>query len=333
MKPSITKKTVGKKTFNILFTCVGRRVGLVNCFRAAAKQLNVKAAMLGTDRTNLSPALNICDEGYIVDPVNHRNYIGQLLQIVRTKKIRLIVPTVDLDLKILAQNKSRFEKLGCRILVSEPQVVNICQDKRKTFRFLTKNGFDTPFTITAAAALRKKRISFPLFMKPWDGYASRGNAMVHNKYEMKYQAKHIPNPICQEYIQGTEHTCDVFVDFNMKVRCVVPRKRIETRAGEVSKSQTVRNNQIIKQTALLVEKLGAGPGVITVQLFLTKNRSVKFIEINPRFGGGAPLSIKSGADFPKWIIGQMLGKNLKIDFKCFENQLTMLRYDAEVWIR
>jgi carbamoyl-phosphate synthase large subunit len=82
----------------------------------------------------------------------------------------------------------------------------------------------------------------------------------------------------------------------------------------------------------LVEKLGAGPGVITVQLILTADEQIKFIEINPRFGGGAPLAIKAGADFPRWILQQMLGKRSAIKFDGFKDNLVMLRYDAEVWL-
>src|SRR4030042_669682 len=82
----------------------------------------------------------------------------------------------------------------------------------------------------------------------------------------------------------------------MNVRCVGPRKRIEVRAGEVSKGQVAKNAHIMSEATTLVEKLGAGPGVITLQLFLTGDGSIKYIEINPRFGGGAPLSIKVGAE-------------------------------------
>ncbi|MHC4309341.1 MAG: ATP-grasp domain-containing protein [Planctomycetota bacterium] len=170
-------------------------------------------------------------------------------------------------------------------------------------------------------------------MKPWDGYASRGNAVVNNRKELAFFARRIPNPICQEFITGTEHTCDVYVDFSMKVRCVVPRKRIEVRAGEVSKAQVVKHSDIMGQSARLVETLGAGPGVITLQLFLTRDNSVKFIEINPRFGGGVPLSLKSGANFPKWILQGLLGRKTNIRFDGFKDKLIMLRYDGEVWVQ
>ena len=123
----------------------------------------------------------------------------------------------------------------------------------------------------------------------------------------------------------------------MKVRCVVPRKRIETRAGEVSKSQVVKDQYIMNQATRLVEALGAGPGLITLQLFQTPKGKLKFIEINPRFGGGVPLSIQAGANFPKWILQEMLskplgGKKTKILFDGFKDGLVMLRYDSEVWL-
>ncbi len=118
----------------------------------------------------------------------------------------------------------------------------------------------------------------------------------------------------------------------MKVRCVVPRKRIEIRAGEISKGQVVKHPRIMSEAAKLVEALGAGPGVITLQLFLTKDGGVKFIEINPRFGGGVPLSIKAGANFPKWILQELLGRKPNIRFDGFRDNLIMLRYDGEVWL-
>ena len=326
------RKTTTTKTLNILFTCIGRRVSLLNSFRRAAGQLRIKASFFGTDTTELSPALQLCNKGFMVKPITHAGYIKQLLSIVNNNRVNLLVPTVDLDLKLLAQNNSKFAELGCRVLVSSPEVLDICQDKRLTYRFLVRNGFDTPVTMSVNSALLKRKLDWPIFIKPWDGYAGRGNAVVHNQKELSFYAKRVPNPICQELVQGTEYTCDVYVDFSMKVRCVVPRKRIEIRAGEVSKGQVVKDSQIMNQAAKLVETLGAGPGLITLQLFETAKGKLKFIEINPRFGGGIPLSIKAGANFPKWILQEMLGKKTNIKFDGFKDSLVMLRYDSEVWL-
>jgi carbamoyl-phosphate synthase large subunit len=329
----MSKELKTKNKLGVLFTCIGRRVSLLESFRRSAKQLKINAAFFGTDTTDLSSALQLCDEGFLVKPTTHPGYIGQLLSIVKANSVKLLVPTVDLDLKVLARNKPKFTAAGCLVLVSAPEVIDICQDKRKTYRFLAKNGFDTALTMSVRSALSKKKLSWPYFLKPWNGSASKQNTIVNNRRDLLFYDKRIPNAICQEFIEGTEYSCDVYIDFGMKVRCVIPRRRIEVRAGEVSKGQIVKNPRIMSEAAMLAETLGAGPGVITLQLFLTDDERVKFIEINPRFGGGAPLSIKAGADFPKWILQEVSGKKPNIRSDGFKDDLIMLRYDSEVWLQ
>ena len=57
------------------------------------------------------------------------------------------------------------------------------------------------------------------------------------------------------------------------------------------------------------------------------------IEINPRFGGGFPLSYEAGANYPSWLIKEyILGENVEYFDKWDEN-LLMLRYDNEVLVR
>jgi carbamoyl-phosphate synthase large subunit len=328
---AISKKN-SRMRLNIMFTCIGRRVSLLKAFQSAAKKLKIKGVFIGTDTTALSPALRLCDKQYIVKPVKDKGYLKELLEVVRDNKVDLLVPTVDLDLKLLSNNKDKFAELGCVVLVSEPRVVEICQDKRQTYKFLHKNRFDSPETMSVKRALSKQKLNWPCFIKPWDGYASRGNAVVENRNELIFYGRKVPNPIVQEFIEAIEYTCDVYVDFDMNVRCVVPRRRIEVRGGEVSKGQIVKNKQIMQKTGQVVEKLGAGPGVITIQLFVTNNGQMKFIEINPRFGGGVPLSIRAGANFPKWIMQELIGNSLRIRFNGFKDKLIMLRYDSEVWV-
>jgi len=316
----------------LLFTCVGRRVSLLERFRASARDLGLGMHIIGTDSSPLSAALQLCDSKHVVSPVRHADYLDQLLGVVAAEGVNLLIPTTDLDLKLLARNKPAFDALGCCVLVSSPEVIAVCQDKRKAFRFLVEKGFTTPFTVEAAEALQKRDLSYPCFLKPWDGHASRGTAKVENMRELEVTSARIPNCIVQEFIEGVEYTCDVFVDFDMCVRCVVPRLRIETRGGEVSKSQTVCDEMIMGQTRDLVEALGAGPGVITIQLIVDARGVIQFIEINPRFGGGVPLSIRAGADFPRWILALLAGRQPDIAFGGFKDKLTMLRYDSEVWI-
>ena len=325
----------GAKAVNVLFTCVGRRVCLVQTFRRAARGLRIRAGLLGTDTTLLSSALQSCDLPFLVVPVTHRDYVRQLLSIVKAHQVRLLVPTVDLDLKVLAENGRRFESLGCRVLVSDPRVIDLCQDKRKTYRALSRLGFDTPLTVSPRQMLKGPQgllPGYPCVVKPWDGYAGRDNVVVGNRRELEFFAGRVPHAICQPFIRGTEYSCDVYVDRDMKVRTVVPRRRLEVRAGEVSKAQVVKDPRIMQTVANLIAALRAGPGVITVQLIVTAEGRMTFIEINPRFGGGAPLSIQAGADFPRWLFQELLGGRPRIRSDGFKDRLVMLRYDDQVWL-
>src|SRR4030042_6793344 len=104
----MAKSRAAIDNLSILFTCIGRRVSLLNSFRKAGRQLKINLSILGTDTTELSSALQLCDKGYLVRPTKHADYIHQLLSIVRHNNVKLLIPTVDLDLQLLSQNKPKF---------------------------------------------------------------------------------------------------------------------------------------------------------------------------------------------------------------------------------
>jgi carbamoyl-phosphate synthase large subunit len=75
-----------------------------------------------------------------------------------------------------------------------------------------------------------------------------------------------------------------------------------------------------------------GPvGCITLQCFKKENGEITFIEINPRFGGGIPLSIEAGANFPLWVIQMCCGATFTEESYTWRDNLTMLRYDEAVF--
>ncbi len=322
-----------RQPYNVLFTCIGRRVSLLRSFRAAARRLRLSVGFYGTDATAESPALRCCDQGFLTAPTHDPQYLDQLQAIVRARNISMIVPTVDLDLPLLARIRDPWRAQGCQVLVSSPEVVQTCQDKRRTVRFLQKHGFDSPRTVSPRSILEGRvDPAWPCMVKPWDGYASHANSVVHNRSELRFIARRTPHAICQSFVTGQEYTCDAYVDARGVVRCVVPRRRCEVRTGEVSKALVVKDPSLMADVARLVRTLGAGPGVITVQVIVTPDNERVFIEVNPRFGGGVPLAIRAGADFPYWLLAEMAGRRPRIAFDGFTDGLLMLRYDDEIWV-
>ena len=55
------------------------------------------------------------------------------------------------------------------------------------------------------------------------------------------------------------------------------------------------------------------------------------IELNPRFGGGYPLSYEAGADFPGALIGELQGTSSDV-LHHWRDGLVMLRYDDAVFV-
>ena len=103
------------------------------------------------------------------------------------------------------------------------------------------------------------------------------------------------------------------------------------RAGEVSKSVTVRHTEVIAVVRRLVEELPDAFGALNVQCFVDGD-DVRVIEINARFGGGFPLTLKAGADFPRWLLEEHLGLPSTVETDGWADSLVMLRYDAAVFV-
>ncbi|GAB6155703.1 ATP-grasp domain-containing protein [Desulfosporosinus burensis] len=319
--------------FNILFTSAGRRVALVRHFKKILNELRIVGKVVVADLQSNAPTRFIADGSVLVPPVANPSYVESILRACKDYNIQMVVPLIDPELGVLAEHKEQFRKMGVRLLVSSKQVNDICFDKRNTSRFLQSIGVETPRISDANRILEDNEGSYPYFVKPACGSGSIGATRVNNRAELEFYMKHVPEAIIQEFVPGEEYTIDVLVDFEGKVRCAVPRLRIETRAGEVSKGMTVKDPEIIEQSIKIVSALPGALGCITLQCIRTVDNQLKFIEINPRFGGGFPLAIEAGADFPKWIIQLLRGSKVNIEIDEWDDGIVMLRYDDAVFVR
>lgn len=317
---------------NILFTSAGRRVSLINNFKQSLALLGTCGKIVATDLKKNAPASVIADAHELVPKVTDISYIPRLKDICQKYQIKLLIPLIDTELNIISHHKQDFEALGVTVLVSSIETNEICFDKRNTYNFFKSVGISTPEIINPEKILADSEAKYPFLLKPADGSCSIGVTKISNPKELEFFKDYIPNAIVQEFVVGEEYTLDILVDFQGQVRCVVPRLRIETRAGEISKGVTVKNPALINAGKKVVELLPGARGCITVQCFLTPSNEIKFIEINPRFGGGYPLSFQAGADFPGWIIEMTLGKELDISIDNWQDGLVMLRYDDAVFV-
>jgi carbamoyl-phosphate synthase large subunit len=301
-------------------------VELIQSFVRAAQALGLRAVIEVADAEAQIAAAGVAYRAHQVPRIRSRAYIPALLDIVRRERIDLLFPLLDSELVAFSEAREQFAELGCGVVISSPGVVRTCRDKLLTYGFLKRHGIDTPRTWTPEEVLRRRRHQYPYFLKPRCGSASMGNSVVRNREDLEALVPRVPDAIIQEFVPGVEHTLDVYTGYDGVPRCVVPRQRIEVRGGEVTKACTVKHAGIIATGVRVAEALGDCMGLVTIQLILTADGRIRVIEVNPRFGGGVPLAIHAGADFPRWLLMEWLGRRPRIRLDHFRPNVLMLRY-------
>ena len=300
----------------------------MQAFKQAAQVLNINLKLYGADIAGTAPALAFCDYTRKVCGMREANYVPQLLKICKDDEINLVIPTIDTDLLVLSKHKKEFEEINTKVLITAYDKIGICRDKNKTADFFEKCGLSTPRTVND---YRQYAGTFPCFIKPKDGSSSINAYKVNDKEELKVYSELIDGYIIQPFIEGTEYTVDVFCDFDGNPIYITPRIRLAVRSGEVLKTQISMDEKIISEIKQLISKFKpCGP--MTVQLIRQESTGEDyFIEINPRFGGGAPLSMKAGARSAESILKLISGEEVFYQ-KHVNNNAIYSRFDQSVCI-
>lgn len=317
---------------NILITSAGRRVSLVQAFQDSAKRLMPQTMVYACDlRPELSSACYIADKSFKVGLFTDANYIDSLLELAINENISLIVPTIDTELILLAENKLKFKEKNITVLISELSFVKMCRNKRLTLDFFKANKIDFAPEVDLSDIKE-----FPFFIRSISGSSSKNIFKIDRESEIQDWMRNKSDFLYQVYIPKTdffEYTIDAYYNKNGILCCSVPRLRVETRTGEISKGITQKNilNQWMRDK---LSVLGDVVGCLTIQVFVKNDKSkILGIEINPRFGGGYPMSHQAGAKFTDWVIMEYL-LNEEIEyFNDWEENVLFLRYDQELVIR
>ena len=315
---------------NVLITSVGKRVVLTKYFKETLSRCFPDGKILTTDMNpEMAPAAYASDKCFKVPRVTDEAYGELLLQLCLENEIGMIIPTIDTELMVLSQIKNLFASKGISVIVSDPSFIAICRDKRNTGSFFEEHDIRVP------AAIDKYHPTFPMFAKPYDGSLSTNLHYIKDETELTPDILSDPKLIFMEYIDKSvykEYTVDMYYGRDNRLKCLVPSERIEIRAGEINKGRTAKN----KLVPLLKERLGyveGCVGCICLQLFYRADiDDVVGIEINPRFGGGYPLSHVAGGDYLKFLIQEYFqNKELTYNENWKDNML-MLRYDDAIFV-
>ena len=315
---------------NILITSAGQRVSLVRAFKETLSKIFPEGKIYTTDMNpKMAPAAYVSDGCFEVLRVTDPSYIAQLIDICKKHNIGLIVPTIDTELLVLSKNNELFAANGITVSVSSNEFISVCRDKRNTSEFFEKHNIRVPKSID------KYNPTFPLFAKPYDGSLSTNLHYIRTSEGLTSDILEDPKLLFMEYIDTSvykEFTVDMYYARDGQVKCIVPRERIKVRAGEINKGRTVKND-IVDYLKERLNHIKGCFGCICIQLFYhPETKDIVGIEINPRFGGGYPLTYMCGGNFPELLISECF---LNEDVEYFDNwkdNMLMLRFDDAIYV-
>jgi carbamoyl-phosphate synthase large subunit len=317
---------------NVLFSSAGRRVGLINCFRQAASDLGIKIQIIAIDHNpEWSPACQIADKAFAVQRCLEPGFIDQVEEICIQHGVNVIIPTIDTELMVYAENRKRLSESGVEVLVSDPKVVSVARDKSQTTQILRHHSIPVPATWNIEEVIQGVANNrFPLLLKPRDGSCSAGIMIVNSLQEFKDAGVDANNYIAQETCQGEEYTINAYYKPGGRCAACVPHWRKFVRAGEVCLAETIRLDAFSKIAHQFSEIFPGIRGTICFQGFKNPDGDVSIFEINARFGGGYPICDRAGGTFARWILQEFCGQvpNYNDDW---QEGVRMLRYDDAVF--
>jgi carbamoyl-phosphate synthase large subunit len=310
---------------NILVTSASRKVSLVRAFKTALERTG-GGSVVAADVSPLAAALYAADAAELVPQSDAPDFIDAIVAICVRHDIGLIVPTRDEELPVFARTRDRLARSGVVVAVSDADVVTVCQDKLTFHGFCLRQGlgvarvYDDPAYVT-----------FPAFVRPRRGKGGIGAAVVHDAAELQRATEgQASGFIIQELIVAPEYTIDLLADFDGGVVSIVSRRRVEVIGGESWIGCVDMRDDILAAARRLAATM-IFRGHVTIQAFVTPG-GVLFIEVNPRFGGGAALGWAAGAPTPEYLVRIVGGEDFTHDPALIRDGLVMLRHTDDVFL-
>lgn len=310
---------------NILILSCGTRDLLVRYFRNAGFD-----KVIGADCSELAPALYEADKYYIIPRMKEAGYFDAIMEICHREKVTAVLPLQEEELILISANRERFEREGIRVIVSEPEVLQLCRNKYLFLEHMRKHGIPVLNSYIELEAFYRDheqgRIQFPVFVKPVCGAGSIGAMKVPCRELLDALFQYSEEPLLiQEFCEGREFGIDLYADLlSGELIDIFAKEKLRMRAGETEKSVTC-NEKRLRQFAYDAASTLQLSGPVDMDVF--ERDGVFYVsEINPRFGGGFPHAYACGVDVPSYILRNLTGECNESHWEEERGEIYVLKY-------
>ena len=313
-----------------LVTGVGGAAGqsVLKALRTAG--LRVVAA----DCDDRSAALGLGDASGLLPRADDPAYGDAVLALALAHGADVVVCTVAEEMPALHAAAERLGAAGVTLWLPAPEAIADCVDKVRFAARLRAAAVPAPATahLTDPADISRltETVPGPWIVKPRFGRGSRDVYACDDPGELAWAVRRVADPLVQTRVGGREFTVDALVDREGRFAGGVPRWRSEVKAGISTKGETFADERVLHGTAAVLAAVGLR-GVACVQGFVTEADELVFIEANPRFSGGLPLSLAAGADLVGQYLRAAVGLPVLPESLAYRPGVRMSRYFSEVF--
>lgn len=303
---------------NCLVTCVGSApaIGVVKALHQYKKLYHV----IGYDCDPLSPGQFYTDEFVLAPKVTNNHHFTPFIQdLITNKNIHYVFVTHQCELEWWAKNKHLFPK-QITIFHDDWDIVDICLDKMKTWKFAHSHGLKVPPLYQSNQNENKQTKWVKRLRK---GSGSIGMEISNNPTNIDQEIQ-----IVTKFIQGQEYTVDVVADVNqIHPRIIVPKQRLQIKGGAAIKSQTKYNQKVIDYVQTLCKLLNHKYALNVQVIQETNTGDVYLVEINPKWATSMTLTTQAGVNMPDILI-----RGIQQTDKIWKNNITLIRHFHEHFI-
>ncbi|MGA8302512.1 MAG: ATP-grasp domain-containing protein [Thermoplasmata archaeon] len=306
---------------NILVTGAGGPAGVcvIKCLRGHHR-------VISTDIDPLAAGLYLSDRGYVTRRANDPRMVAELIRICSRERVKVLLPTVQEELMLLARSRPRLERAGIVPVVAGEESLAVATDKLRTYAFFRGERY-------CPKVYDRSRVEFPAVVKPTASRGGRGFHRCENSDELRValarNGRDFGDSVIMEFVPGTEFSVYGLSGPDGIPLVVVPVRRIQA-VSESKKAEVVADRRIQRVARDIATKLRLS-GPWNIQLMKTPNRIV-LIEVNPRFAGTTSLVVAAGVNLPELAVKLFLKQKIRPKELEFRDHLLMTRYNEEVFL-
>lgn len=294
------------------------------------KRKDIKIIATDMDRHAAGLYLVPAEQRALIPRADASNYWDVVSGLIERHAVDLVVPTVDRELPLFAARKEALTARGVTLLSAELGALQTCLSKDLLIEAL-RGKVPVPDTKVIAPGQTPSADSFPCFAKPANGAGGRGAEFCDTLEAFTHLRSSAASAtwLLQEFLPGAEYSVDVLATPQGVAKAAVVRERLKIDSGVAVTARVLRDATLEANALAAVNALKLGY-VSNVQWRRAKDGTPKLLEINARFPGTMPLTVRAGVDMPNLALSMALGESVPETFAIEE--IAMVRTWAEHFV-